>query len=263
MSVRDFSTIGPSARALLVMRAQTALPFARRAAELLLGTDALDAEIARIAALDGAALRLRHFTARYTSIDALLAASGASHVLELASGLAFRGLAWAQHNAGTYVDTDLPDMIATKAQLVPELAAGSLAGVYRTCALDALDAGAMRAIVDALPPGRLAIISEGLLMYLDDAEKRRLAAHVRDALVRRGGVWITADIYVRAPRDPRVAQDERLRAFLSAHRVEDNKFGSLAEAETLFTSEGFAITRRLAPSVDASRESWMLEPDLR
>src|ERR1041385_1620049 len=88
---RDFSTISPSAYSLLVMRAQTGLPFARKAAEIALGAEGVAAETARLSAIPGAELRRRHFEERYRSIDALLAEAGATRVLELAAGLSFRG----------------------------------------------------------------------------------------------------------------------------------------------------------------------------
>jgi hypothetical protein len=36
-AARDFTTISPSARSLLLMKSQTAIPFARRAAALMFG----------------------------------------------------------------------------------------------------------------------------------------------------------------------------------------------------------------------------------
>src|SRR5262245_10361471 len=114
-TARDFSTISPSAYSILVMRAQTDLPFARRAAELLLGPDGMAAEIARLSAITGAELRRRHFEDRYRSIDTLLAQSGTSRILEIAGGLSFRGLALAQREPVFYVDSDLPAMAESKA----------------------------------------------------------------------------------------------------------------------------------------------------
>ncbi|HEX5061688.1 MAG TPA: class I SAM-dependent methyltransferase [Kofleriaceae bacterium] len=257
MEPRDFSTIGPSARMLLVMRAQSDLPFARQSAELLLGAERVAQDIARLAELAGSALRLRHFVARYRSIDTLLAESGAIRVLELGGGLSLRGLAWAERNAGTYLDTDLPDMVRTKQQLMDALAVGPLVGELRLAALNALDADAFRASVATLPAGPIAIVNEGLLMYLDDAEKQQLATNIRDALSARGGVWITADIYVQGERSARIERSEREREFLAAHRVEENKFASLTAAESFFTGAGFTIVRRL-PS-DVTRESWVVE----
>jgi O-methyltransferase involved in polyketide biosynthesis len=257
MTARDFSTIGPSARMLLVMRAQSDLPFARTAAEVLLGPERLEQDIARVAEPAGAELRLRHFVSRYRSIDTLLADSGATRVLELAGGLSLRGLAWAQRNAGTYLDTDLPDMVATKQRLIDELAVRPLTGELRIGELNALDADAFRAAVASVPAGPIAIVNEGLLMYLDDADKQRLAANVRDALVARGGVWITADIYIQIAGSSPVERTDRELEFLAAHRVEENKFASLAAAEAFFSAAGFAIVRRL-PS-DGTRESWVVE----
>jgi O-methyltransferase involved in polyketide biosynthesis len=257
---RDYTTISPSARSLLVMRARTELPFARRAAERLLGEAAVSEEIARLSAMQGNELRLRHFEARYRSIDTLLADGGFTRVLELGGGLSFRGLALAQRAAVTYFDTDLPAMTLTKARLVGDLAEGPLVGDLRVRALDALDPDAFRDTVAELPDGPLAIVNEGLLVYLDPDEKRRLAANIRATLWARGGVWITADIYVRGPRDPRIERDERLAGFLAAHRVEDNKFESFEAAAAWVGDVGLAVGRRVVPAGDSTRQTWELVP---
>jgi len=235
------------------MRAQTDIPFARAAAELLLGPAAVADELARVTSLRGSELRREHFAERYRSVDRALEASQLDRVLELAAGLSFRGLAFAQRGKGIYLDTDLPEVIATKQRLVRELVETPPPNL-RLLAVDAFDAGAA---VAELPAGALAIINEGLLVYLDTQEKERLAATIRDALVARGGVWITADIYIRGPRDPRVEQDDRLRTFLDAHRVDANKFESLAAAESLFTCAGFAIVDRAG---GATRQTWVMRP---
>jgi O-methyltransferase involved in polyketide biosynthesis len=218
------------------------------------------AEIARLTAIAGADLRRAHFQDRYRSIDTLLAESGATRVLEIAGGLSFRGLALAQRQPITYLDTDLPAMAETKARIIAALDAGPLVGELRVRALNALDTDDFRAAVAELPAGPFAIVNEGLLMYLDPDEKRRLAGHIRDALTARGGVWITADIYLRGATDARIGQDERLRAFLAAHKVEEQKFESRAAAEAFFTDAGLAIQRRLTRSPDAIRETWVLAP---
>ena len=259
MSTRDYSTISPSARAVLAMRALSdELPFVRRAAEIVIGKEALAAEHARLQGLLGWQMRLWHFVERYKSIDAMLAASGITTIVELAGGLSLRSLALAQTSAVTYLDTDLPEMIETKRDLLEQLAHGPLRGEVKLLALDALADGALAAAVEELPAGRIAIVNEGLFMYLDDAEKRRLAASVRDVLGTRGGVWITADIYLKTPaKMPPIGQDDRLKDFLTSHRVEENKFESFVAAEQLFTDAGFAITRREGAS--PFRQTWMLE----
>jgi O-methyltransferase involved in polyketide biosynthesis len=258
---RDFSTITPSARSLLLMKSQTAIPFARPAAELLFGAPGVTAGVAEMAKLPGAELRLRHFESRYRSIDTLLADAGAgvAGVLELAAGLSFRGLELARQGR-FYVDTDLPELAALKADLVARLHPGPLAGTLLVRPLNALDPDAFREAIALIPPGPVAIVNEGLLIYLDDGEKRRLAANVREVLAARGGIWITGDVYVTTPPDQRLLTDARARQFLDRHRVEDNKFADWSAADRFFTGCGFTALRKLSPSPDPrhARESWVL-----
>jgi hypothetical protein len=228
--LRDFSTVSPSAKSLLLVKAQTPLPYATRAASLLFGPDAVAA-----AAPSAPATRARvaHFELR-------------------ARSLSFRGLALAARSPVTYVDTDLPEMASLKADLVAQLHPPSLpplVGTLHVQPLNALDADAFRETVHSLPSGgEIAILHEGLLMYLDDDEKARLAASVREALLARGGAWITADVYVRS--ETHLPRDAKTEKFLTAHRVEENKFADWEAAEAFFTSNGFEIARKLAPSED-------------
>jgi len=259
VTARDYSTISPSARGVLALRALSPeLPFVGEAAALVLGSEALAAEHARVQALAGWQLRLAHFVDRYQSLDRMLAASGIPRVVELAAGLSLRGFALAQHEPVTYLDTDLPQMIETKRALVEQLSVGPLVGEVRLRAMNALAQGELAAAVAELPPGPIAILSEGLLMYLDDDEKRRLAASVRDVLGARGGVWINADIYLRSPEHLRLGQDDRTREFLATHRVDENKFASFADAEQRFAQAGFTVLRREGAS--PIRQTWVLKP---
>ncbi|HTQ42995.1 MAG TPA: class I SAM-dependent methyltransferase [Polyangiaceae bacterium] len=258
--MRDFSTISPSAKSLLMVKAQTSLPFARQAAELLWGASAVQDAERETASTPWAAGRKAHFEHRARSIDAAIAAVGSPRILELAAGLSFRGLDMAARRADAfYLDTDLPEIAATKANLVGRLHPGPLPGRLLVKPLDALDATAMRAAVDLVPAGPIAIVQEGLLMYLDDPEKARLAANVREVLLARGGAWITADVYVRSGLQPH--RDERTTKFLEQHRVEEKKFADFAAAAAFFESQGFGVARRLAPENDPwpVRQTWVLE----
>jgi len=259
-SPRDFSTISPSARSLLLVKSQTSLPFARQAAELLWGAAFVEEAHRKVDATPGAEQRRSHFEIRAQSVDDALRELGATRVLEIAAGLSFRGLTMASHADVFYLDTDLPAIAALKADLVARLHPGPLIGKLSVRSLDALDADAFRAVVDDIPRGPLAIVHEGLLMYLDDAQKARLAASVRRALIERGGAWVTADVYVRS--DTHVFREEHTKKFLEEHRVEDNKFADFGAAEAYFDANGFTITRRWSPSTDPwrVRETWVLAP---
>ena len=257
---RDFSTISPSARSLLLVKSQTSLPFARQAAELIWGAADVEEAHRKADATPGAAQRRRHFEIRAQSVDDALGELGATRVLEIAAGLSFRGLAMAARGDVFYLDTDLPEIATLKADLVARLHPGPLIGKLSVRSLDALDAEAFRAAVNDIPQGPLAIVHEGLLMYLNDDEKARLAASVRGALLARGGAWVTADVYVRS--DAHVFREERTKKFLEDHRVEENKFADFAAAEAYFDANGFTITRRWSPSTDPwrVRETWVLAP---
>ncbi len=261
VAARDYSTISPSAKSLLLVKAQTGLPFARRAAELLFGAATVDPGAATDpgGATDrAAALRSKHFELRARSLDAALRAHGAKRVLEIAAGLSFRGLAMAAREDVVYVDTDLPELVAIKSDLVAHLHPEPLVGTLRVQALDALDADAFRRTVQEMPAGEVAVLHEGLLMYLGDDEKKRLAASVREALLECGGAWITADVYVRS--ETHLWREESVKKFLADHRVEENKFADWAAAEAFFTSNGFSVEHRLAPPGDSwrVRETWTL-----
>jgi O-methyltransferase involved in polyketide biosynthesis len=255
VAARDYSSISPSAKSLLLVKAQTDLPFARRAAEIVFGTAAVEQGAS---ADPAAALRRKHFELRARSLDAALQAHGAKRILEIAAGFSLRGLAMAASQDVAYVDTDLPELVSIKSDLVERIHSGPLVGTLRVQALDALDADAFRRTTAGMPDGALAIIHEGLLMYLGDEEKTRLAASVRETLLERGGAWITADVYVRS--ETHLLREESVKKFLAEHRVEENKFADWAAAEAFFTSSGFSIENRLAPPSDSwrVRETWAL-----
>lgn len=243
-----------------MMKAQTSLPFARRAAELLWGASAVEQSERETSATPWGVGRRHHFEHRSRSIDAALDAIGATRILELAAGLSFRGLDWAARRADVfYLDTDLPEMAATKADLVGRLHPEPLPGTLLVKPLNALDADAFRATVGLVPAGPLAVAQEGLLMYLGDAEKAALAANVREALLARGGSWITADVYVPSAVQPQ--RDERTTKFLEQHRVEENKFADFAAATRFFAANGLSVVRRMSPEIDPwpVRQTWVLE----
>jgi O-methyltransferase involved in polyketide biosynthesis len=256
---RDYSSISPSALSLLLMKAQSEIPYAKEAATALWG-DIAPSELSDALAEENARRRLRHFVSRYKSLDLLLRESGCSNVLELGAGLSFRGLELARTTSTFYIDTDLPDIVALKSDLIAKLAAHPCQGSLRVQALNALDAAHFEATVNEFPEGPLAIANEGLLVYLDEREKAQLAANVRAALAARGGVWLTADVYIQNPGGsaPNVSYG-RSRAFLDKHRVEQNKFRDWSAAERFFTNSGFTITNKLAHEHPLHiRESWAL-----
>src|ERR1700754_1733876 len=116
---RDFSSISPSARSLLLLKGLTDIPFARQAAELINYPEKYEPDFELKNFVFWA--RVLHFENRYKSINQLLSDLPVKNILELSSGFSFRGLNTVLHNYTYYIDTDLPDVIATKQNLLYSL----------------------------------------------------------------------------------------------------------------------------------------------
>jgi O-methyltransferase involved in polyketide biosynthesis len=236
MTDRDFTSISPTAQGLLLMKAiTTSIPYLKEAAELIMGQGGIE------------------FECRYLSIDEVLVGSPINNFLEIASGFSFRSLVMTRDRNCFYLDTDLPEIVETKMGIATEL----LRAEGRTpeqspcfATLNALDPDAFSKAIELFPPGPIAVISEGLLVYLDETEKRQLCSNIRQALIERGGVWVSADVYTRKgkeiksrPRSPQVLK------FLAQHKVVENSFATFDDARGFFTECGFQIETHTADEV--------------
>ena len=115
---RNYNTISPSAEMLLMTKGYTNIPFAKEAAELYphpekYTIDLRDKDFTFWA-------RLAHFESRYWSIDQLLSEIDAKNILEISSGFSFRGLKAVEKNNVHYIDTDLPEIIEVKKNVLHE-----------------------------------------------------------------------------------------------------------------------------------------------
>jgi O-methyltransferase involved in polyketide biosynthesis len=243
---RNFDTISPSAKMLLLMKSLTDIPFAKEAAEIVFPREELDKlpELQKSRYFLGASL---HFENRYKSIDKILEDIKPKNTLELSSGFSLRGLSMAMNENIFYIDTDLPGVIETKKNLTQSLIQSQvLKGTLLTQPLNAMDEQQFTATIDSFPAGPVTLVNEGLLMYLNTEEKGRLCATIRELLRKRGGCWITADIYIRGEEELRGNDDEFMKqaqSFFAAHDIQENKFTSLEEATEFFTANGFNISR--------------------
>ena len=242
---RNYESISPSATALLLMKGYTSIPFARQAAEWITQPEAYVPDFNRKDFSFWA--RTAHFETRYWSIDQLLEGLSISNILELSSGFSLRGLDAVVHGKVNYIDTDLPEVMAQKVRLIASLLKQGLVekGRLELMPLNALDERDFENTVNFFPAGEVAIVNEGLLMYLGMAEKEQLCSIIHKLLQKRGGYWITADIYVRNMRSMGKALklDDRLQQFLDEHKVEENKFEDFESAEAFFRKQGFVIDK--------------------
>jgi O-methyltransferase involved in polyketide biosynthesis len=137
------------------------------------------------------------FEARYKAINHLLARSQFTQIFELASGLLPRGMVMSCSPAITFIESDLPAMLNDKQQIVKQLV-GERANLHFS-AIDVtrrpnpfpLNAPYLD------PTAPVAILCEGLLMYLTQVEKQQVFANVREMLQMFGGMWITPDLITK------------------------------------------------------------------
>lgn len=247
--MRDYSTISPSAKSLLLMKGLTDIPFIADAAKLLWGNDIIKT-LPNLLEKENFIKRLIHFEARYKSVDMVMEMLGCKNIIELSSGFSFRGLHMGTHNPDVfYIDTDLPEVIEIKSDLTMQFIEQQhleLQGQLLTMPLNALDKGAFGETAGQLPAGPVNIVNEGLLVYLDTTEKEKLCHIIRRILKERGGYWITADIYVRK-EIKLTAEDDIFNRFLEAHNVEGNKFESFEQAEQFFYKQGLKVYHKAGP----------------
>ena len=145
-----------------------------------------------------------------------------------------------------YIDTDLPSIVDEKKEMLDELLTDVPIpkGNLELLPLNALDEKAFTTIVNHFKRGPIIILNEGLMIYLNEEEKRKLCRIIHAILKEREGYWITADIYLKPPSHiPAFKMADDLQPLLDQHKVNENMFESLESAANFFESEGFVIDK--------------------
>jgi O-methyltransferase involved in polyketide biosynthesis len=241
---RDFSSISPSAKWMILFKGHTKIPYAREMAELLEYPNKYVPDFKK-----------RDFTfwantlgleRRYWSINELLNDLTIKNILELSSGYSFRCLEYTQKKGVHYIDTDLPDVIATKKEFFKSFKKDELKtnGKLEFLPLNALYKNNFLEIIGHFPQGEVAIVNEGLLTYLSKEEKETLCLIIHDILMERGGYWITADIGLKNKETKLgLIYNDEIRKFNAQHDTEHNSFECFDEAEIFFKNMGFVIDK--------------------
>lgn len=183
---------------------------------------ALAAPIAASRALGGPTLE-GLLLARHRIIDSVLddlIRGGVGQVVEVACGMSPRGWRFSERYGEriAYVEADLPAMAERKREALTRM--GSLGDRHRVVALDALQEGgpgSLEALAEALDPAAgLAIVTEGLLTYLDDPTVEALWARLAKVLGRfEQGAYLSDLRFARGDRGiPERAFDLVLGAFV-------------------------------------------------
>lgn len=254
MNNRNFNTISPSAKSILLLKGHTNLPFAKQTAELVNYPDEFTPDFDNNDFTFW--LSVLHFESRYLSINQLLEDLEITNILELSAGFSFRGLEKITQKNCHYIDTDLPNIIETKKLILEKLKTKKTLGTLELLSLNVLDEEEFKEVISHFPKGEIVILNEGLLIYLDKEEKKKLCSSIHKILKNRGGYWITADIYIKTQIQKfNLKIDSKTKEFSELHRIEKNKFTSFEEAKEFFESNGFVIDKE--ENLDISKLSSM------
>ena len=187
--------------------------------------------------------------ARFKAVSRLIDQAGSRNILELASGVSPRGFIMTEDPAVVYVETDLPEMLREKTDLARDLLQQE--GVMRPnlhfLEVDALDYEQLKKAAN-LADGEIAVVQEGLFVYMPRQDQRKVAQNVRSVLRDRGGAWIT-DVSLKSEMTQHL--DAKRKAMVGAIQQEanislqDNAFADDTEVKSFFEQEGFSIAEKL------------------
>jgi O-methyltransferase involved in polyketide biosynthesis len=188
--------------------------------------------------------------ARHRIIDSRLEdliEGGVGQVVEVACGMSPRGWRFSERYGDRllYVEADLPAMAQRKREALRQM--GSLGDRHRVVELDVLRDGgpdSLEALVGTLDPSAgLAIVTEGLLTYFDDATVDALWTRLAKVLARFDrGVFLSDLRFARRDRGaPERAFDLLLSAFVRG-RVHAYR-GDEETAQAALLAAGFESAR--------------------
>lgn len=128
---------------------------------------------------------------RHVAIDHVVRAARRPRILELAAGLSRRGLTFSEDATVDYVEVDRPAVLEAKRALLSRTAEGRRALARPNLRLLGADVIETPLAELSPPDGRpLAVIAEGLLMYLQVEAQRSLVGRVRERLADGGGTFV-------------------------------------------------------------------------
>ena len=202
MSTENFDKVSMTATFVAYWRQYTDIPFAKDIAHLINANEKIETFL-RLHDITRDEIRWYAplFEIRHKSIEEMIRKSGIKQVLELASGLSFRGLAFAQDPDISYVETDLDGLTEEKRVLAAALKdkySLSLNSNFRLAAANALDKFQLQdAISHFKKEQAVAVVNEGLLPYLTTNEMETVAGNIKEILDQFGGIWITPDFSLK------------------------------------------------------------------
>jgi len=234
--------VGPTAWGIAYRRANCDIPFAKDILDELVKvmTPEEKEKMESLVSEKDQALTPQ-FEARYKLLNRLLKQENVSQVLELAAGVAPRGLEMTEDSAVTYVEVDLPGTSQQKKTILDALVPQGTPPrphffLEQGDALSQADLE--RATVHFSAQKPLAVVHEGLMRYLNFEQKAQVAKNIKALLETYGGVYITPDITLKVFIDERV---QKIFSNMIGMDANANAFENVEAAEKFFGDLGFTV----------------------
>jgi O-methyltransferase involved in polyketide biosynthesis len=250
----DHSRISPTAKLVAWWRAKTDIPWAAEVAEYSKALETVESMLSKLGVdshetLWGAPI----LEMRYKSLISQIRQSGVHQVLELASGLALRGLAMTEDENLFYIETDLPEITKEKIAIVERITGKPANSIRRNlifASANALNWDELAEVIKRFQPEQpVAIVHEGLVHYLHRPEIERLTENIRRILNRHGGIWLTPDFEFREHREnmrsiaPRAERVFKAIGEATGRELMSDAFTTEGEFQDFMSSEGFSCAR--------------------
>jgi O-methyltransferase involved in polyketide biosynthesis len=243
-----YEKISPTAKFVAYLRTFTDIPFAKEIAD----ESAAERTYQQLAGESRESL-IRfspYWEARYKATDCIITQRGITQILEVAAGLSPRGLAMTENPDVVYVVTDLPQILDQEKAIAEAILArlNSHRPNLHFETANALDLESLlRASTVFVSDRPVAIVTEGLLPYLNREEETVLASNIHEILSRYPGVWIASDVHTRQYWEATLWLDEKRRerhnriASSTGSNLESNLFADENDLRSFFDKAGFQI----------------------
>jgi len=244
-----YERISPTAKMVAFLRTLTDIPFAKEiAAEI--GTEKDFQTLAGVS-MESITQFTPLFEARYKATNQIIAQRRITQVLEIAAGLSPRGFEMTSNPKVVFIATDLPQILE-QAKVIEETIFKKM-NIHRpNFHFQIANALVREDLLQAATPFAfdkpIAIITEGLLLYLTREEKEALAGNIYVLLNKYGGLWITSDVnsiqsWEKLSQGNEDMQQQQIQNLsdITGRNIEKNMFSDENDMRQLFTKSGFKI----------------------
>jgi O-methyltransferase involved in polyketide biosynthesis len=234
---------GPTAWGIAYRRASCDIPFAQTILdELMYILGPKEKEILEALVSEKDQALTPQFEARYKLLNRLIKETGIKQIVELAAGIAPRGIEMSQDPTITYIEYDLPGIVKQKKEIVDALVKRVIisppVNLHLVAGNAMEDLPHVSSILDTSKP--LVVVHEGLMRYLNFKEKARVIENVKKLLKTFGGVYITPDITLKIFIDDRV---KNLVSNMVGMDIDANAFENVDAAEKFFGDLGLSVEK--------------------